>query len=449
MQKLTVMLCSTDTRLESSLSCSLDRCRFDFINTPTESEVKQYYGSGKKALLILDISTLDTATPLALIRSVKYFDRRTPIICILCQESLEYVLEALRIGVKNCLFKPITTQDIINSVEQLVVCDQWRYQTPSPMTPPTIPLHDEGGMIGVSQAFHLLKEKLSKFSHSDCNVLITGETGTGKELAARFIHSHSSRCERPLIAVNCAAIPEALFESELFGYERGAFTGAHASYQGRMRLANGGVLFLDEIGELSPLLQAKLLRVLETKEVFPLGAKRHIPVDIRVISATNCDLERLVLEKKFRKDLYFRINIGRIHIPPLQERKEDIPFLVRHYISSFHKSTDSAQLEVADDVIKLLMSHTWPGNIRELKNVIEAMLVDVPNGILTTRELPLYIHMQLNNNQHEMSTELYNILEALNNFNWNKSKAANALNWSRMTLYRKMEKYKILHDKTE
>ena len=182
-----------------------------------------------------------------------------------------------------------------------------------------------------------VKAYLRKLAVVDSHVLITGETGTGKELTAQYIHQHSARYSKPFIAINCAAIPDGLLESELFGYEKGAFTGAHTAYAGKLKLADGGTVFLDEIGDMSPYTQAKILRVIESKEVYPLGAKRSVPLDIRVIAATNCDLENLVAKKDFRQDLYFRLNVARVKLPPLRDRKEDIECLVTYYLQVFNE----------------------------------------------------------------------------------------------------------------
>ena len=195
-------------------------------------------------------------------------------------------------------------------------------------------------LIGSSLAIWKVKTYLRKVAMTDSHVLITGETGTGKELAAQYIHRHSARRAKPLVTINCAALPDGLLESELFGYERGAFTGATSSYSGKLKLADGGTVLFDEIGDMSFYAQAKILRVIETKEVYPLGGRRSVPLDIRIIAATNRDLEQRVATNEFRQDLYFRLNVARVHLPPLRERKEDIPLLTDHFVQKFSAQSD-------------------------------------------------------------------------------------------------------------
>jgi transcriptional regulator with PAS, ATPase and Fis domain len=277
----------------------------------------------------------------------------------------------------------------------------------------------------------------------DSHVLITGETGTGKELTAEYIHQCSTRKAKTFIAINCAAIPDGLLESELFGYEKGAFTGAQMAYAGKLKLADGGTVFLDEIGDMSLYAQAKILRVIESKEVYPLGAKRSVPLDIRIITATNCDLEQLVLKKEFRQDLYFRLNVARVQLPPLRERKEDITCLVDYYIQIFSERFGSKHPGFTNEAWEALLQYDWPGNIRELKNFLEASYIDLPSDRITLKDLPDFICSPCQRGEGSSQTERELLLSALRSVHWNKSKAAEQLQWSRMTLYRKMAKYCI------
>jgi transcriptional regulator with PAS, ATPase and Fis domain len=244
------------------------------------------------------------------------------------------------------------------------------------------------GLVGESAPMARIKRYVEQLAGSDSNVLITGETGTGKELLAELIHQRSARHAKPLVRINCAALPESLLESELFGYERGAFTGAYTAYDGKLRLADGGTVFFDEIGDLSPYGQAKILRVIENKETYRLGGKRSIPLDFRVIAATNQDLERLMAENKFRKDLFFRINVARVHLPPLRERREDIPVLVDHYLQAYNARLGRQTEGPSPEAWGCLLRHEWPGNVRELKNVIEAILITRDEGPITLTDLP-------------------------------------------------------------
>jgi len=232
------------------------------------------------------------------------------------------------------------------------------------------PNSKNGCLIGDSAPMVRIKRRLEQVSATDCTVLITGETGTGKERVAEHIHQHSPRQGKPLVRINCAALPDGLLESELFGYERGAFTGANASYEGKLKLAEGGTVFFDEIGDMSPYAQAKILRVIETKEAYRLGGRRSIPFDFRVLGATNQDLERLVAENRFRKDLFFRLDVARIHLPPLKERKEDIPLLVDHYLKTYNTRFRRQIEGLTPEAWSCVLHYQWPGNVRELNNVL-------------------------------------------------------------------------------
>jgi two-component system response regulator HydG len=299
-------------------------------------------------------------------------------------------------------------------------------------------------LIGTSEAMMRLRRFLPKAARSEASVLITGETGTGKEIVAELIHRMSARNHAPFFRINCAAIPDSLVESELFGYERGAFTGAHASYPGKLRLANGGTVFLDEIGEMSRFGQAKLLRVLESREVFPLGGKRTIPVDIRVVAATNQRLEPLMEMNEFRHDLYYRLNVARLQLPPLRERKEDILPLFEFFLAEFNARKRLTVQGPSPTLRDCLSRYNWPGNVRELRNMVEIIFIDPPSGLIEIEDLPDPFHQLFAGFVSEPSSERERLLSILETTNWNKSRAAIKLNWSRMTLYRKLSKYEMI-----
>jgi transcriptional regulator with PAS, ATPase and Fis domain len=297
-------------------------------------------------------------------------------------------------------------------------------------------------MIGDSPAMRSIRTYIGKAAATDSSVLITGETGTGKELVAELLHKNSARAHKALVCINCAAIPDTLLESELFGYERGAFTGAQAATQGKLEIANGGTIFFDEIGEMTPFAQAKILRVTEGKEIHRLGGRKGISLNIRIVAATNRDLESMAMEDKFRKDLYFRLNVGRVHLPPLRERKCDIPALVDHYTKEFNTRFGASVNRVSHEALDRLLDYPWPGNIRELKNVIESVFVSRPASEITMADLPDWFCKRALAPASPRS-EADRLLIALRECNWNKSAAAEKLNWSRMTLYRKMAKYHL------
>jgi DNA-binding NtrC family response regulator len=307
----------------------------------------------------------------------------------------------------------------------------------------TAPIMLPRSLIGNSLEIWKLKTYLRKVAMTDSHVLITGETGTGKELAAEYIHQHSTRRAKPLVTINCAALPDGLLESELFGYERGAFTGALSAYAGKLKHADGGTVLFDEIGEMSPYAQAKILRVIESKEVYPLGGRRSIPVNIRIMAATNRDLDREMANAGFRQDLYFRLNVARIKLPPLRERKEDIPLLIDHFAQKFGAEFGRQIEGFTDEALELLKISDWPGNIRELMNLVERIFIDPPAGKINVGDLPDSMQFPKPSRHNAIHEERELLLAALSQTNWNKSQAAERLHWSRMTLYRKMAKHHI------
>jgi Nif-specific regulatory protein len=308
----------------------------------------------------------------------------------------------------------------------------------------------EDMFVGEHPRIRELLNTVKKVAPSSASVLIRGESGVGKELIAKRIHELSERQNRAFVKVSCAAIPETLLESELFGYEKGAFTGAYSTKKGLLELADGGTVFLDEIGDISPAIQAKLLRVLQEKEFLRIGGTKPIRVDIRVISATNKNLEEAIKERKFREDLFYRLNVVTIHIPPLRERKSDIPLLVHHFIKKYNKLMNRKFEDIEDDAMKVLMDYDWPGNVRELENVIERAIVLGEEPII--RREDILISSEKKNEQPSQislrdsiqSIEKRAIEEALERARFNISKAAHILGVKRTTFYYKMKRYGIM-----
>ena len=298
-------------------------------------------------------------------------------------------------------------------------------------------------ILGSSGAMTALREAAPKIARSDAPVLLTGATGTGKEHIARSIHALSRRADAPFVAINCAAIPDSLFESEFFGFERGSFTGALAAQKGKATLADGGTLFLDEIGEMTHLAQAKLLRVIEEREVTPIGSPRPHKVDIRVIAATNQPVETAVAEGRFRSDLYYRLNVARIALPELAERPEDIPLYLDHFIAQFNRGRGEHVRSPDPELMALLTAYRWPGNVRELRNFVEGVFIDPPHGPISVHDIPAAFACLYEGYQPVGASERERIIAALERTNWNKAEAAKSLHWSRMTLYRKLDKLQV------
>ncbi|HSG06073.1 MAG TPA: sigma 54-interacting transcriptional regulator, partial [Nitrospiria bacterium] len=311
---------------------------------------------------------------------------------------------------------------------------------------------DFNGIIGKSDAMLPVFNIIERFAPFDATVVITGETGTGKERVAQTLHDLSPRRQMPFVACNCAALPENLLESELFGHSKGAFTGAVQQRGGLFRHAQGGTIFLDEIGEMPLSIQATLLRVIEEREIRPVGSDKAIPVDIRIVVATNRDLWKEVEAGRFRKDLFFRINVAKIMLPPLRERKEDIPLLCQYFLDTFRKIHRHSVRGFSDEAMRLLQTYDWPGNIRELKNSMESSVMVATEDKLVIRNLPPTLQEYAIRHPDEVlakpvrmnpvnSFEKKHILEILNRCNGNKSMAAAELGLSRRSLYRRLGKF--------
>ena len=308
-------------------------------------------------------------------------------------------------------------------------------------------------MVGKDPAIQKIFEILPVVASSDATILIEGPTGTGKDLLAKVIHNVSTRAERPLVKVNCAALPDNLLESEMFGYVKGAFTGAEKDKPGRFQEADGGSIFLDEIGDLPLALQAKLLRVLEDKEFYPLGSRKTSKVDVRIISATNQNLGQLVRKKRFREDLFYRLNVMRLELPPLKDRKADIPLLISHILKRLRATRDTRADRFSNDAMEVLLNHDYPGNIRELENIIEHALIVCRDNVIERSHLPLALQgadatplPAVENRSFEKEIEFSErtlILDMLRKHNWNKGQTASALDINRTTLWRKMKKYNL------
>jgi PAS domain S-box-containing protein len=309
-------------------------------------------------------------------------------------------------------------------------------------------------MVGKDPAMQKIFETLPVVAASDATVLIEGPTGTGKDVLAKVIHNASLRSQKPLVKVNCAALPDNLLESEMFGYVKGAFTGADKDKPGRFQEADGGTIFLDEIGDLPLALQAKLLRVLEDKEFYPLGSRKTTKVDVRIITATNQMLERLVREKRFREDLFYRLNVMRFDLPPLQDRMGDIPLLISHILKRLSATIDVRAEKLSEGAMAALLNHDYPGNIRELENIIEHALIVCQDKIIERNHLPVSFqrptgYRETNQeiprdlDQEIESSEKKVIRTMLKKYHWNRAKTARALNIDRTTLWRKMKKYNI------
>jgi DNA-binding NtrC family response regulator len=418
-----------------TLNAVLRQFGWDTVVTTGEREVLEGVGTRGWGLIAIGAAGGFNRMGIALTRAVRIRDPWCPVLLFTGESSEAFVVEALRAGATDLLLESSSSGEIAEAVARLSEhVDEGGGDTE--------PLRGRERMVGTSIPAQGVREAIRRAASIDSNVLITGETGTGKELVAQMIHANSPRRKRTLVSINCAAIPDTLLESELFGYERGAFTGAVTSTPGKLEQASGGTIFFDEIGDMSLYAQAKILRAIESREVCRLGGRRPIRVDVRVVAATNRDLDELAMNGTFRKDLYFRINVARVHLAPLRERRHDIPLLVEHYIREYNQTFRTHVRDVDPDTLGRLVAYEWPGNVRELRNVIESAFSSRPSGRITWIDLPEWLHRRLGEPSGSQG-EPERIVSALTATNWNKSKAAAKLQWSRMTLYRKMAKYQI------
>ncbi len=371
--------------------------------------------------------------------------------------TIESAVEAIKAGAFHYITKPVKSSEILMVVEKAL-----KYKL---LERENIVLRQQlkkkyrfDNFVGDSRPIQEVFELIEKVADTDSTVLITGESGTGKELIAKAIHYNSHRRDNLMVVINCGAIPEELLESELFGHERGAFTGAHKSRIGRFELANGGTIFLDEIGDMSPNLQVKLLRVLQEQKFERVGSTRTIGVDIRIIAATNQDLFGAVKKGKFREDLYYRLNVIPIRVPPLRQRKSDIPLLVDFFVKKFGQEKQKHIKGFASVAMDTVLKHDWPGNVRELENLVERVIIladgdeigldDIPEPIRGRAETmeSLVATIPKGDIHFDHAVEEYEknlILQALNDTNWVKTKAAKLLKMNRTTLIEKMKKKKI------
>jgi two-component system response regulator HydG len=387
---------------------------------------------------------------LELCRRVRETTAELPVIVLTAFGDYAVAVEAVRAGAYDFLAKPVKLDVLELALARAVERRRLRQEVKALQQ--SRGGHGFGGLIGDSSAMHKVHDLLARIAPAETSVLVTGESGTGKELVARALHLESPRHAGPFVAINCAAVPENLLEGELFGYERGAFTDAKASKAGLFVQANGGTLFLDEVGELPVGLQAKLLRALQERTVRPLGSTREIPFEVRLVTATNRDLETAVEEKRFREDFFFRINVVEVRLPPLRVRGNDVLELAAHFLREFAGRARKPVTAMTPEVGKKLLGYSWPGNVRELQNVIERAVALTQHDHITVQDLPEKVaehrrsHVVLTDETEFVSLEEMEkryILQILGAVGGSKSVAARILGLDRTTLWRKLERYQI------
>ena len=405
--------------------------------------------NAKKALSILesgsfDIILADIKMPgmdgLEMLRRIKLLKSDSIVIVMTAFATVDTAVQALKDGAFDYITKPFDPDDlshlIRNATKQISLAEENEN-----LKKKVVSLENVEDLIGISEPMKKVLKDIESVAQSSSSVVITGESGTGKELVARAIHSNSSRKFFPLVSVHCGALTESLLESELFGHEKGAFTGAMYNRKGRFEMADNGTIFLDEIATISTKMQIDLLRVLESKSFIRVGGNKEISSDFRVICATNKDLKSMVEKGTFREDLFYRLNVVNIYVPPLRERTEDIPLLVDYFIRKYCASMNRQPVSIDPVALKRIEELKFPGNVRELENMIERAIV-VGNGKkISLKDLPLEKAIMSNSIESLDELEKTHILQILNKYNWNISRTAKALKVDRVTLYNKISKY--------
>ncbi len=378
-----------------------------------------------------------------LLKKIKQLNPEIRFILITAYGTIEKAVEIMKTGADDFITKPIDLKELLNKIKKI------EEETSIKDTIQKIEKEIKIDIPFKNKKILEVYKIIHKIAPKDINVLITGESGSGKEVIAKIIHKLSNRAKNPFIAVNCAAVPENLFESEFFGHEKGAFTGAISSRKGKFELANNGTLFLDEVGEIPLHLQGKLLRALQEKVIERVGSEKLIPVNVRIISATNKNLKEMVKQGKFREDLFFRLNVIEINLPPLRERKEDIPVFIEYFLKKF----SDEDIKISPEAMDLLLKYNYPGNIRELENIISRAVALCSDNLITPNDLPDEVRIgdyefdlpipgiitDLNEEVEKLEKKL--ILKALKENNWNKTKAAKSLNINERVIRYKIKKY--------
>jgi len=456
-----ILIADDDRKLRRTLQIMMERLGFESVGAENGEEALKHLRTERFDVVLTDLK-MPGMSGIDLLEEIRSYDQQTPVIVLTAYGTIQTAIEAMRNGAFDYVLKPYDNDALEQVIRKALEFHRYRAENRF--------LKEQLGHAWESEMLPLpgtreLAALIDKIAPTPSAVLITGETGTGKELVARSIHKLSPRHEKLFVPLNCAALPPELLESELFGHARGAFTGAGKEREGKFEFANGGTLFLDEIGDMPLLLQAKLLRVIEDGVVEPLGSNRRIHVDVRVLSATNQDLDDAIARKRFRHDLYYRLNTFRVHLPPLCDRPDDIPILARFFLEKFARDLAREPGELADDTIEALQRYAWPGNVRELRNLMERIAVLASGPVVRASDLRAMMpsSMQIEEPpEQEQGAALHistdpvrglplheavdqferrTILQALDETNDNKAEAARRLGISERNLWYKLKKY--------
>jgi DNA-binding NtrC family response regulator len=444
-----VLAVADDPNMSDWLKKTVEVEGYEVRAVPSGANGEEVFRYWRPDVVLADL-TLPDIDGIELLRRLKDIDPQPETIVIGGQGTITRAVEAGRAGAFFFLEKPVTEDGLMDLLRKAARRSEERAEHQQ-LKEQVRDQYSFANVVGQSRIMRELFDLIESVAASDANILIQGENGTGKEVIANAIHHHSNRASGPFIKINCASIPKDLIESELFGYKKGAFTGAFADKIGLLEMAEGGSLLLDEIGEMPPYLQTKLLRVLQEREYRPIGSDRLVTVDFRLVCATNIDIEVALREAKLREDLYFRINTITMRVPPLRERTEDIPLLCNHFLSKFNRRYQKTVRSISPAAYHLLIRNRWAGNVRELENAIERAVLVCKTGEIATSDLPESIReenvtvQEFSIPPHRTLAEIERmaIVQTLQRTNWNKQEAAQILGLYRPTLYSKMKKHDI------
>ena len=445
--KAKILIIDDDTSLRRVLEYNLQEEGYEVQSASSGEEGLYFFGQSQPDLVITDMK-MSGMDGLMVLKSIKERSPEALVIIITAFGTVDVAVEAMKAGAYDYITKPFNRDELKLTVKkalQFSGLTEENKRLKSELTDKA----DFRTIVGASKEMEKVFDVIRKVADTEASILITGESGTGKELVARSIHANSSRRGAPFVAINCAAIPRDLLESELFGHVKGAFTGAIKDKTGKFQLAEGGTLFLDEVGELPLELQPKLLRALQEKEVEPVGGTKIQKLDVRVVSATNLNVDKAITDGTFREDLYYRLSVIPLHLPPLRERRQDIPLLIRYFCSKH----GSAKVTFEKDALHTLVMYPWPGNVRELENSVERLLIMRNTDVISIDELPEKLLesgasgsaiLKLPDEGYSLEQlEQEVVIQALERNNWNQTAAARFLRIPRHTLIYRLEKYGI------
>jgi two-component system response regulator FlrC len=457
-----LLIVDDDQSMRAALYESLSSCGYEVETAENGADALVKFKNGQFAVVVTDMR-MPKMSGMDVLRGVKRISPQTPVILITAYGTVNTAVEAMKEGAAEFIMKPFSLDDLEFAVKNVLAANsQTKAEKDDDASENIYPVRE---IITRDKKILSILDMLKTVARSKSSILIQGESGTGKELFARFIYRHSSRREMPFVAVNCAAIPTQLLESEMFGFEKGAFTGATVRKLGKFELADGGTLLLDEISEMDVQLQAKLLRVIQESEVDRLGGKSPVSIDVRIIATTNADLQSRISQKTFRSDLYYRLNVIPVLVPPLRERNDDVILLAEYFIKKYSQVNEKKEQALTEEAKSVLRAYNWPGNVRELENVIERAVLICNEAVISPQHFFLdsanvdspvnnmspapEISIQQNTNTRDVKTSTLHemeknmIFDTLNKVDWNKTKASKMLGISVRTMRNKLHEYGI------